>query len=163
GVLLNDAVTTLTISGISNGTGAVTLTNTGAIVQTGAITGGLLTTTATGGTDLSTVVNAVTGFNATNSGSRDVKPTDNASTLNITGISTAVGNVTLFNTGAIPQSGSAISGNVLTTTSGTGTDLSTVTNVVNTFNAANSTSGAIRLKDNIGTLTVSSVAQAAGG
>src|SRR5205823_1481337 len=82
---------------------AVNLTASTGISQTaaGVITGGLLTTSSATGTDLGTATNAVTSFNASNSGAGTVNLKDSAATLTVTGITdtTAGGPVTVDNTG----------------------------------------------------------------
>src|SRR5947207_15987069 len=64
--------------------------------------------------------NAVTNFNATNTGAGNVSLTNTAATLGITGITQNTGNVTVGNTGAISTSGAittAANGNISLTAS----------------------------------------------
>ncbi len=110
GVSLNDAVTTLNVTSISAGIGPISLTNTGTITQTGAITGASLTTTSTGGTTLANVNNAVSAFGATDTGLGSAGVSfNNTIAVNITGISADSGNITVNNSG-----GTIVSGTVTT-------------------------------------------------
>ncbi|MBM3996179.1 MAG: hypothetical protein FJ303_18810, partial [Planctomycetes bacterium] len=154
----------------------------------GIVTGGLLTTSSATGTDLSTATNAVTSFNATNSGVGVVNLKDSTGTLTITGISntTAGGSVNVNNTGgAISITGAVnagsnainltastsmsqaaagiVTGGLLTTSSATGTDLSTATNAVTSFNATNSGVGVVNLRDSTPTLTITGISNTTAG
>src|SRR6202043_1625635 len=88
---------------INAGANAVNLTASTTIGQTaaGIITGSLLTTSSATGTSLGTATNAVTNFDATNSGAGTVNLLDSTATLTVTGITdtTAGGPVTVINTG----------------------------------------------------------------
>ena len=103
GITLNTGGALAVNSTVNAGAGNVTLTATGAISDTAAITANLLTTSSVGGTVLD-FGHVVTSFNATNATSGNVVLNDTGG-LGITGISNAVGNVTLTNTGAVTQSG----------------------------------------------------------
>ena len=94
---------------------------------TGSVTGGLLTTHSSTGTQLNTS-NQVTGFNATNLTSGDISLVNGLS-LNITGITEAGGNITVTNTGTLSTTGavSTASGNILLVSSGTETIGASVT------------------------------------
>ena len=174
---LNDNVATLTLAGINqSGSGDVIISNTGAIInsgatisnainlaaggtitQAGAFTGTLLTTSSIGGTTLSNAANDVAGFNATDT-TGDILIVDN-NALNIAGISTS-GNVSL-STGSLSQSG-VISANQLTTNTVNGSVLNSL-NIVNSYAATNATSGNIELNDNVATLTLAGINQSGSG
>ncbi|WP_161967245.1 autotransporter-associated beta strand repeat-containing protein [Fimbriiglobus ruber] len=215
-VNLNDAVPNLTVTGIANAAtgGSVTVTNTGTLliadpvaagvnpvaltvganisqVVTGGITAGLLTTTSVTGTDLGysvIAINAVTSFNATNTGAGVVNLTDAVPALTVTGIADAVsgGSVSVTNAGGnltvvgpvgaggnavalaagglINQAGSGvITAGSLTTTSVAGTDLSADPNAVASFNATNTGVGVVNLNDAVPALTVVQIADATAG
>src|SRR5207244_1009556 len=181
----------LSLTGAVNAGGnAVNLTASTSISQTaaGVITGGLLTTSSATGTDLSTATNAVTRTSAAKGRTAAVNVLDCNATLTVTGITdtTAGGPVTVDNTGgalsltgavnaganavnltaltAISQTAAGvITGGLLTTSSATGTDLSTATNAVTSFNASNSGVGTVNLKDSTGTLTVTGISETTGG
>jgi autotransporter-associated beta strand protein len=184
----------ITIAGaIAAGSNAVSLTSSTSTISesgSGTITGGTLTTSSSGGTTL-TNSNNVTGFNATNSTSGAISLTDAAAAaLTITGISqTGGGSVSVSNSGTggsiviggaiaagssavtltsssstISESGSfTITGGLLTTSSSGGTTLGN-SNSVTSFNATNSTSGAISLTNPVaGGLTITGISQSGGG
>ncbi len=160
--------------------------------SSGVITGTLLTTNSATGTLLNSATNAVTSFNATNRTSGNISLTNNTGTLSITGItdnaatssavnitnSNLAGNISLTgalnagtnainltaNNGQILQNSSGIiTSGLLTTNSKTGALLNTAMNAVTNFNATNSTNGNINLANNVGTLTITGIAQNGSG
>ncbi len=175
---------------VNTGSNAVNLTAFTTLGQTagGVITGGLLTTSSATGTDLSPATNAVTSFHATNSSVGVLKLADATATLTVTAISdtTAGGSVSVNNsvgalslTGAVNAGSNAvnltastsvgqtsagvITGGLLTTSSATGTDLSTATNAVTSFNATNSGAGVVKLLDGVTTLTITGISDTTAG
>ena len=177
-IVLNDNVSTLTLAGINqSGTGNVTITNTGDIVnaaatasnainltaggtitQTAAFTGSVLTAQSSGGTTLDNAGNNLTGFSGTDLSGGNILIVDTGA-LDIAGISTS-GNVSLT-AGSLTDSG-VISGGQLTTSTVNGSVLDN-THTVNSYSATNSTSGDIVLNDNVVTLTLDGINQSGTG
>lgn len=91
----NDAIN---LNGSIVVTGSLVLQSGGTINETGAISAGLLMTSSVTGTIL-TGHNTVGSFNATNTSSGDIRLTNTAEPLTITGITNSGGNIIVNNTG----------------------------------------------------------------
>ncbi len=174
---------------LNAGTNPITLSAASSITQTaGVITGGLLTTSSATGTTLTGATNAVTSFNASNSGVGVVSLLDSTATLNVTGISdtTAAGSVRVSDSGgalsvtgavnagsnpinltassAITQTAAGvITGGQLTTSSATGTTLNSATNAVTSFNATNTGNGSVNLQNSAAPLIVGGITDTTAG
>jgi len=134
------------VSGI-NTTGAITLNAGGAITDSGAITGSLLTTTSVGGTTLD-FGHTVSSFNATNTSSGNIALVNTTPTLTVTGLQ-SVANASITNTGGIVIGGATSNiGGALTLSGSTGITDSTGNLVVTGLTTLNSSAGAITLNTN---------------
>ncbi|MFA5027984.1 MAG: hypothetical protein WC713_08895, partial [Candidatus Methylomirabilota bacterium] len=132
---INAGANAITLNAANDFTGAVSLNNTGAnnvavtdsddlvlgastvgqnltvsaggpITQAGGITGALLTTSSVGGTTLDGA-NALTGFNAMNTGTGDITLNNTTNPLNVTGVTNSVagGAITITSASALTISG----------------------------------------------------------
>ena len=91
--------------------------------------------------------------------------TNSGGALSFTGAANAGNNaINLTASTSIGQTvAGVVTGGLLTTSSATGTDLSTATNDVTSFNASNSGVGVVKLVDSTGTLTVTGISDTMGG
>ena len=171
------------VGALAAGPGNVTLSSAGTIAESGGEIGGnLLTTNSAGGTTLNGF-NAVSAFNATNTGSGDVEFTDTAPTLTVESVVEASGeNVQIINSGSISVTGpiAAGPGKVTLTAMGAISEnggeiggylhddyfgrraILNGPNALSVFSATNTTSGDVEFSDTTPTLAIVGINQSGG-
>ena len=159
-ISLSDTASPLTITGISQSSGGISVSNTGPLTTAGAVTtaaNGNISLTATG---TETIGGAVTAGGA---GTVTLDSTGGDLLVKAT-VSSMSGAIHATAGGAITESGSGAFGTsgLLTTNSTSGQTLNGA-NTVGSFNATNATSGAISLSDTASPLTITGISQSGGG
>ncbi len=157
-ITLTNTAAPLTITGINEaGGGNVSVTNTGSIGTTGdvsTVANGNISLTATSGAE---TIGA--GVSAGGSGTVMLSNTGSGNNMAINGaVASGSGAITLNSAGTISGTGNFTTTGQLTTTSTGGATL-TAGSFVGSFQASNSTSGAISLVNTTTTLTIVSISQ----
>jgi len=162
-IRLTNTAAPLTITGMAETGGGITVSNTGSIVTSGAITdataANAISLTATNGS--LTLGAAVTG---TTTDTMSLTVTGGGNTLAVNAaVTTGSGNINATSAGSITETGGSFgTTGLLTTSSATGTTLGGA-NTVSSFNATNTTSGNISLTNTAAPLTVTSLTEENGG
>ncbi len=163
-ISLVNTASTLTVTGIMETGGNITVSNTGNLTtSTAAImdstAGKAISLTATSGS--LTIGAAVTGITTDTIG---LTSTGSGNTVAVNAaVTTGMGNITATSAGNITEMGGTFSTmGLLTTSSVTGTTLGGA-NTVGSFNATNTTSGNVQLTNTASTLTVTGITEMGGG